>query len=391
MGENSLFNSKKQFESNGKTYNYYELKALEDAGIGKISRLPFSIRILLESLVRQYDGRVINEEHVKSLTNWGTKKSEGGDVPFMPSRVILQDFTGVPAVVDLASLRKAMVDMGGNPDDINPEVPVDLVIDHSVQVDQYGTAAALNANMDLEFERNAERYEFLHWAQKAFDNYRAVPPARGIVHQVNLEYLANVVHAYENDEGTFDAFPDTLVGTDSHTPMINGLGILGWGVGGIEAEAGMLGQPSYLPSPEVIGVKFTGSFREGTTATDLALKVTQVLRDKNVVGKFVAYFGPGLKDMPLADRATISNMAPEYGATVGFFPVDEESLNYLRLTGRSEEFISIVEKYCKKNSLWYSSDQPDPEYTEVLEINLSELESNLAGPKRPQDLIPLKI
>lgn len=390
MTKDNKFGAKKQFELDGKKYNYYALEALEKAGLGKISRLPFSIRILLESVLRQHDGYVIKDEHVTGLTKWGTSEGEGVDVPFKPSRVILQDFTGVPAVVDLASLRKAMVDMGGNPDDINPEVPVDLVIDHSVQVDQYGTDAALNANMDLEFERNAERYEFLHWAQKAFDNYRAVPPARGIVHQVNLEYLANVVHAYENEEGTFDTFPDTLVGTDSHTPMINGLGILGWGVGGIEAEAGMLGQPSYFPSPEVIGVKFTGSFPEGTTATDLALKVTQVLRDQNVVGKFVEYFGPGLKDMPLADRATISNMAPEYGATVGFFPVDEESLNYLRLTGRSEELIGIVEKYCKENNLWYSSDQPDPEYTEVLEINLSELESNLAGPKRPQDLIPMK-
>jgi len=388
MVENK-FHAKKQFELNGKTYNYYELKALEKAGYGDISRLPFSVRVLLESVLRQYDGHVIKEEHVEGLTKWGTKDGEGVDVPFKPSRVILQDFTGVPAVVDLASLRKAMVDMGGDPDDINPEVPVDLVIDHSVQVDQYGTANALQANMDLEFERNAERYEFLHWAQKAFNNYRAVPPATGIVHQVNLEYLANVVHALENDEGTYDAFPDSLVGTDSHTPMINGLGVLGWGVGGIEAEAGMLGQPSYFPSPEVIGVKFTGSFPEGTTATDLALKVTQTLREKNVVGKFVEYYGPGLADMPLADRATISNMAPEYGATVGFFPIDEESLNYLRLTGRSEEQIAIVEKYCKENDLWYSSDQKDPEYTETVEINLSELEPNLAGPKRPQDLIPL--
>jgi aconitate hydratase len=387
MGEN--FNAKKKFELNGKTYNYYQLKALEEAGISKIDRLPYSIRVLLESLVRQYDGRVINDEHVKGLAKWGTKEGEGVDVPFKPSRVILQDFTGVPAVVDLASLRKAMVDLGGEPNKINPEVPVDLVIDHSVQVDQYGTPSALKANMDLEFERNGERYEFLHWAQKAFENYRAVPPATGIVHQVNLEYIANVVHANENENGEYDAFPDTLVGTDSHTTMINGLGVLGWGVGGIEAEAGMLGQPSYFPAPEVIGVKFTGSFPQGTTATDLALKVTQVLREKNVVGKFVEYFGPGLKDMPLADRATISNMAPEYGATCGFFPVDEEALNYLRLTGRSEEQINLVETYCKENDLWYSSDVKDPEYTEVVEINLSELEPNLSGPKRPQDLIPL--
>ncbi len=388
MGENNAFHAKKQFELRGKTYNYYDLKTLEEAGLGSVSRLPFSVRVLLESLVRQHDGHVIKDEHVKGLIKWGTKEGKG-DVPFKPSRVILQDFTGVPAVVDLASLRKAMVDMGGEPDKINPEVPVDLVIDHSVQVDQYGTESALKANMDLEFERNAERYEFLHWAQKAFENYRAVPPATGIVHQVNLEYLADVVHGKENDEGTYEAYPDTLVGTDSHTTMINGLGILGWGVGGIEAEAGMLGQPSYFPAPEVIGVKFTGSFPQGTTATDLALKVTQVLRDKNVVGKFVEYFGPGLKDMPLADRATISNMAPEYGATCGFFPVDEESLNYLRLTGRKEDQIELVEKYCKENSLWYDASQKDPEYTEIVEINLSELEPNLSGPKRPQDLIAL--
>lgn len=311
------------------------------------------------------------------------------DVPFKPSRVILQDFTGVPAVVDLASLRKAMVDMGGSPDQINPEVPVDLVIDHSVQVDAYGSPDALRVNMEMEFDRNMERYEFLHWAQKAFDNYRAVPPATGIVHQVNLEYLANVVHEIEKDDGTYDAFPDTLFGTDSHTTMINGLGVLGWGVGGIEAEAGMLGQPSYFPAPEVIGVKLTGKFPEGATATDLALKVTQVLREKNVVGKFVEYFGDGLTSMPLADRATISNMAPEYGATCGFFPVDEEALKYLRLTGRSEEHIALVKEYLQKNDLFYTPDQEDPKFTDLVEIDLSEIEPNLSGPKRPQDLIRL--
>src|SRR5690625_216641 len=387
--QNNQFRSKKNFELNGKSYNYYDLKGIEEAKLCKVSRLPFSIRILLESVIRQYDAKVIKDEHVEGLAKWGTKEGKNKDVPFKPSRVILQDFTGVPAVVDLASLRKAMVDMGGDPSKINPEVPVDLVIDHSVQVDQYGSPNALQANMELEFERNAERYEFLHWAQKAFENYRAVPPATGIVHQVNLEYLADVVHAIENEEGTYDTFPDTLVGTDSHTPMVNGLGVLGWGGGGIEAEAGMLGQPSYFPSPEVIGVKFTGSFPEGTTATDLALTVTETLRKKNVVGKFVEYYGPGLKDMPLADRATISNMAPEYGATCGFFPIDEESLNYLRLTGRSEEQIALVEKYCKENNLWYDSDLPDPEYTETVEIDLSKLVPNLAGPKRPQDRIPL--
>lgn len=389
MSKEIAFRSKKSFDLNGKTYNYFDLKAIEEAGLGKLERLPYSIRILLESVIRQYDGRVIKDEHIKGLAQWGLENDGANDVPFKPSRVILQDFTGVPAVVDLASMRKAMVDLGGDPSKINPEVPVDLVIDHSVQVDQYGNAGALQANMDLEFERNAERYEFLNWAQKAFKNYRAVPPATGIVHQVNLEYLADVVRANENGDGSFETFPDTLVGTDSHTPMINGLGVLGWGVGGIEAEAGMLGQPSYFPTPEVIGVKFTGSFPEGTTATDLTLKVVQVLREENVVGKFVEYFGPGLASMPLADRATISNMAPEYGATVGFFPVDQESLNYLRLTGREEEQISVVEEYCKANGLWYSSDNPDPEYTQVIEVNLDELVTNLAGPKRPHDRIEL--
>ncbi|WP_017472074.1 aconitate hydratase AcnA [Amphibacillus jilinensis] len=380
-------NTKKTFELNGQKYNYYQLKALEEAGKGKIARLPFSIRVLLESLLRQFDGHVIKDEHIEGLVNWG--KVDKTDVPFKPSRVILQDFTGVPAVVDLASLRKAMVDLGGEADQINPEVPVDLVIDHSVQVDEFGSNTALLANMELEFERNAERYQFLNWAQKAFDNYRAVPPATGIVHQVNLEYIANVVHKHENEDGSFDAFPDTLVGTDSHTTMINGLGVLGWGVGGIEAEAGMLGQPSYFVAPDVIGVKFTGTMPNGITATDLALKVTQVLREKKVVGKFVEYFGPGLKEMPLADRATISNMAPEYGATCGFFPVDAEALNYLRLTGRSEEQIALVETYCKENNLWYDASQLDPEFTDLVEINLSELEPSLSGPKRPQDLILL--
>ncbi|MFC0524999.1 aconitate hydratase AcnA [Pontibacillus salicampi] len=389
MARNDTFHARNQFEVNGKKYNYYQLSKLEDAGYGKISRLPYSIRVLLESVLRQEDGEVIQKEHIEKLAKWGSKDAESVDVPFKPSRVILQDFTGVPAVVDLASLRKAMVDMGGSPDEINPEVPVDLVIDHSVQVDEYGTPNALKANMELEFERNKERYEFLNWAKKAFNNYQAVPPATGIVHQVNLEYLANVVHAVENDNGEYETYPDTLVGTDSHTTMINGLGVLGWGVGGIEAEAGMLGQPSYFPAPEVIGVKLKGSFPSGTTATDLALKVTQKLREKNVVGKFVEFFGPGLTDMPLADRATISNMAPEYGATCGFFPVDKESLEYLRLTGRTEEHIQVVEQYCKENDLFYSPDQEDPEFTDLVEIDLSELEPNLSGPKRPQDLIPL--
>src|SRR5690625_5190326 len=320
MSKENEFRLQKSFELNGKKYNYIDLKGIEEAVLGKVDRLPYSIRILLESVIRQYDGRVIKDGQIKGLAQWGLENDGADNVPFKPSRVILQGFTGVPAVVGLASMRQAMVDLGGEPSKINPEVPVDLVIDHSVQVDEYGNPSALQANMDIEFERNAERYQFLNWAQKAFKNYRAVPPATGIVHQVNLEYIANVVHALENEEKEYEAFPDTLVGTDSHTTMINGLGVLGWGVGGIEAEAGMLGQPSYFPTPEVIGVKFTGKFPEGTTATDLTLKVVDVLRQENVVGKFVEYFGPGLADMPLADRATMSNMAPEYGATVGYFP-----------------------------------------------------------------------
>ncbi|WP_017727460.1 aconitate hydratase AcnA [Halalkalibacterium ligniniphilum] len=387
--KNDVFNARSAFNVDGKTYHYYALQALEDAGVGNVSNLPYSVKVLLESVLRQYDGYVIKKEHVENLAKWGTSELQDIDVPFKPSRVILQDFTGVPAVVDLASLRKAMADMGGTPDQINPEIPVDLVIDHSVQVDKFGTNDALEFNMNLEFQRNEERYKFLNWAKKAFDNYRAVPPATGIVHQVNLEYLANVVHAVEEDGETI-AFPDTLVGTDSHTTMINGIGVLGWGVGGIEAEAGMLGQPSYFPVPEVIGVKFTGTLPSGTTATDVALKVTQVLREKKVVGKFVEFFGPGLAAMPLADRATISNMAPEYGATCGFFPVDNESLNYLRLTGRSEEQIKLVEKYSKANGLFYvPGETPDPVYTDVVEIDLSKIEANLSGPKRPQDLVPL--
>jgi aconitate hydratase len=388
MSNQDVFKSRKSFEIDGKRYHYYHLGALEEAGIGKVSNLPYSIKVLLESVLRQYDGRVITREHVENLAKWGTSEVKEVDVPFKPSRVILQDFTGVPAVVDLASLRKAMADLGGDPNKINPEKPVDLVIDHSVQVDKYGTADALQANMDLEFERNTERYQFLSWAQKAFDNYRAVPPATGIVHQVNLEFLAGVVLTNQTADGEFEAFPDTLVGTDSHTTMINGIGVLGWGVGGIEAEAGMLGQPSYFPVPEVVGVKLIGELPNGATATDLALKVTQVLRKQGVVNKFVEFFGPGVVSLPLADRATVANMAPEYGATCGFFPVDGEALEYMRLTGRTEEQIKLVETYCQANGLFFDPEL-NPVYTDVVEINLAEIEANLSGPKRPQDLIPL--
>lgn len=389
MTKSNFHNSRSSFDLNGKKYNYYRIGAIEEAGIAKVSRLPYSIKVLLESVLRQHDGYVIQDNHVNNLAKWGKDADADAEVPFKPSRVILQDFTGVPVVVDLASLRSAMAEMGGDPDKINPEIPVDLVIDHSVQVDSYGTSDALQKNMELEFERNAERYQFLSWAQKAYDNYRAVPPATGIVHQVNLEYLASVVHAIENEDGSFETYPDTLVGTDSHTTMINGIGVLGWGVGGIEAEAGMLGQPSYFPIPQVIGVKLTGELPNGTTATDLALKVTQTLRAHGVVGKFVEFFGPGVPQLPLADRATIANMAPEYGATCGFFPVDEESLNYMKLTGRDAEHVDVVKKYLQENDMFFTTDKEDPIYTEVIEIDLTEVEANLAGPKRPQDMIPL--
>ncbi|WP_213810967.1 aconitate hydratase AcnA [Jeotgalicoccus sp. WY2] len=386
MSKNVKDNSRQTLSVNGKDYTYYSLQSLADSGMSKSENLPYSIRVLLESVLRQYDGSVINDNHIEALANWDKGDIKGKEVPFKPSRVILQDFTGVPAVVDLASLRTAMEAVGGDVQKINPEVPVDLVIDHSVQVDEYGSTSALQKNMDLEFERNMERYEFLRWATKAFDNYQAVPPATGIVHQVNLEYLANVVHA-RGEEGEQVLFPDTLVGTDSHTTMINGLGVLGWGVGGIEAEASMLGQPSYFPVPEVIGVRMTNSLPEGTTATDLALKVTEVLRKKGVVGKFVEFFGQGVTELPLADRATIANMAPEYGATCGFFAVDDETLDYMRLTGRDADHIDVVREYLKENNLFFDP-AVEPTYTDVVEVDLS-VESSLAGPKRPQDLISL--
>ncbi|MBC1456348.1 aconitate hydratase AcnA [Listeria newyorkensis] len=381
--------AKQSFQIGDDTYHYYQLKTLEADGQTSIKKLPYSIRVLLESVLRQADGRIITDKHIEDLAHWDATKKNDGEVPFKPARVILQDFTGVPAVVDLASLRKAMADLGGNPEDINPEIPVDLVVDHSVQVDSYANPEALEINMKLEFERNMERYQFLNWAQKSFDNYRAVPPATGIVHQVNLEYLASVVIANQVAENEYTAFPDSLVGTDSHTTMINGIGVLGWGVGGIEAEAGMLGQPSYFPIPEVIGVKLINALPNGATATDLALKVTQVLREKKVVGKFVEFFGKGVATLPLADRATIANMAPEYGATCGFFPVDEESLTYMRLTGREEKQVALVKEYLQHNELFFTPENVEPNYTSVVELDLSLIEPNLAGPKRPQDLIPL--
>lgn len=381
--------SLREFQINGQTYSYYSIESLKDKG-NDIEHLPFSIRVLLESALRQCDGHSITEKHIEILADWASGKHEGDEVPFKPARVILQDFTGVPAVVDLAAMRHAMKEIGGldGVEKINPEVPVDLIIDHSVQVDTYGTGDALKTNMDMEFKRNKERYEFLKWAQETFDNFTVVPPGTGIVHQVNLEYLAQVVRKKVEKDKTY-LFPDSLVGTDSHTTMINGLGVLGWGVGGIEAEAGMLGQPSYFPVPSIVGVELVGELPKGTTSTDLALKITNILRKEGVVGKFVEYFGKGIEGLSLADRATIANMAPEYGATCGFFPVDEVTLDYLRLTGRSEEQVLLVRTYLEKNLMFYTKDSKKPKYTKILTVDLSTIVPSLSGPKRPQDLITL--
>jgi len=367
----------------------HRLRALEKEGVAAgLERLPFSIKVLLESVLRNLDGELVTEADVRHLGAWQALNPAQIELPFMPGRVILQDFTGVPAVVDLASMRAAVKRLGGDPRRINPLVPVDLVVDHSVQVDVFGSAEALQRNAEIEFGRNRERYEFLRWGQEAFANFRVVPPATGIVHQVNLEYLARVVSTRPEDGGT-TAFPDTLVGTDSHTTMINGLGVLGWGVGGIEAEAAMLGQPLYMVTPQVVGFRMTGRLAEGVTATDLVLTVTQILRKKGVVEKFVEFYGPGLEQMSLADRATIANMAPEYGATCGFFPVDQETLAYMRRTGREAALVDLVERYTKEQGLFRTAGTPDPLFTETLELDLGTVEPSLAGPKRPQDRVPL--
>jgi len=367
----------------------YRLGKLAELGLADVDKLPFSIRVLLENLLRNCDGYLVTEDHVRTLARWNPKEAGGQEIPFMPSRVVLQDFTGVPAVADLAAMRAAMKAKGGNPSQINPLIPSDLVIDHSVQVDYFGSAEAFLRNVEKEFERNEERYKFLKWAQRSFKDFSVVPPGTGIVHQVNLEYLAKVVQLREQD-GRKVAFPDTLVGTDSHTTMINGLGVLGWGVGGIEAEAVMLGQPYYMGVPEVIGFKLVGELPEGATATDLVLTVTQMLRKKGVVDKFVEFYGPGLSSLGLADRATLANMAPEYGATMGFFPVDDETLNYLRSTGRDEELVDLVERYCKEQGLFRTNDTPDPEYTDTLELDMGTVQPSLAGPRRPQDRVLLQ-
>ncbi len=382
------FSARGKLNTAAGTFAIYRLESLEKAGLTRIDHLPFSIRVLLESVLRQVNGREITEEDLAALAAWKPKSSTRPEVPYKPARVIMQDFTGVPAVVDLAAMRCALARLGGDPRRINPLVPVDLVIDHSVQVDFFASPQALRRNAEMEFQRNRERYEFLRWGQQAFDNFHVVPPATGIVHQVNLEYLATVVQAREVG-GEMVAFPDSLVGTDSHTTMINALGVLGWGVGGIEAEAAILGQPIIIVAPEVVGFRLVGRLPEGTTATDLVLTVTQMLRQRGVVGKFVEFFGPGLANLSLPDRATIANMAPEYGATMGFFPVDDETLHYLRLTGRDEALIDLVERYCKEQGLFRTAAMPDPEYSDVMELDLSTVETSLAGPKRPQDRIAL--
>src|SRR5215471_6201573 len=382
-----LFKARASLQAGDKQYTIYRLDTLEKAGLTQLKRMPFSIRIVLEAALRQCNDKEITQSDVKNIAAWTAKGNRPG-IPFLPARVVMQDFTGVPAVVDLAAMRAAVARLGGDPKKINPLVPVDLVVDHSVQVDFFATADALNRNTEMEFLRNRERYEFLKWGQQAFSNFRVVPPMTGIVHQVNLEYLADVVMTKKGSEETV-AFPDTLVGTDSHTTMINGLGVVGWGVGGIEAEAVMLGQPMYMLMPEVIGFELTGELKPGVTATDLVLTVTQILRKQGVVDKFVEFYGAGISRMSLADRATISNMAPEYGATIGFFPVDTETLNYMRATGRTKDEVELVERYCKEQGLFRTDATPAPIFSKTVSLDLSTVEPSLAGPKRPQDRVPL--
>ncbi len=381
------FDARSTFQVDGQTFHYYRLDALSRAGLD-VSRLPFSLKILLENLLRHEDGVTVTADDIKALASWNPTAEPDTEIAFRPSRVLLQDFTGVPAIVDLAAMRDAMERLGGDPRKINPLQPVELVIDHSVQVNEAGTPRAFAVNAELEFERNRERYAFLRWGQNAFDNFRVVPPDTGIVHQVNLEYLARVVFGTDED-GARVAYPDTLVGTDSHTTMINGLGVLGWGVGGIEAEAAMLGQAVSMLVPQVVGFKLTGNLREGATATDLVLTVTQMLRKKGVVGKFVEYYGDGLATLPLADRATIANMAPEYGATCGLFPIDAETLRYLKLSGRPAETIKLVEAYARAQGMFHGPGAPEAAYSDTLELDLSTVEPSLAGPRRPQDRVAL--
>jgi aconitate hydratase len=380
------FKARSAITVDGRSYTVHRLAAVADAGM-PLTRLPYSLKILLENLLRHLDGRIVRSEDVEAVARWKAKAEPDREIAFTPARVLLQDFTGVPAVVDLAAMRDAMAALGGDPTKINPLQPAELVIDHSVQVDEYGSAAALLINSTKEFERNRERYLFLRWGQRALKNFRVVPPATGIVHQVNLEFLARVVFAGEGDSD--EAYPDTLIGTDSHTTMINGLGVLGWGVGGIEAEAAMLGQPVSMLVPQVVGFRLSGALPEGATATDLVLTVTEMLRKKGVVGKFVEFYGPGLAALPVADRATIANMAPEYGATCGIFPIDAETLRYLRFTGRDEGKVRVIEAYAREQGLFHDASTPEAEYSDFLELDLRDVVPSLAGPRRPQDRVPL--
>jgi aconitate hydratase len=389
VASKNSFGTRDTLQVDGKPYEIFRLSALEKKGVGHVSTLPFSLRVLLENLLRQEDGRFVHSEDIQALANWNPKAASEKEISFMPARVLLQDFTGVPAVVDLAAMREAIRKLGGDPKKVNPLLPAELVIDHSVQVDKFGSDMAFAFNAELEFHRNVERYAFLRWGQSAFDNFKVVPPDTGICHQVNLEYLARVVFDAQAD-GKTQAFPDSLVGTDSHTTMVNGLGVFGWGVGGIEAEAAMLGQPLSMLIPEVVGFKLHGRLPEGTTATDLVLVVTEMLRKKSVVSKFVEFYGTGLSSLSLPDRATIANMAPEYGATMGFFPVDSETLSYLRFTGRNNTRVRLVEEYTKAQGIFRTDATPDPSYTDTLELDLASVEATLAGPKRPQDRVPLR-
>ena len=388
IGQDSL-KTRRTLKVGGKSYDYYSLEAAAEALGADISRLPFSLKVLLENLLRFEDGRSVTVDDVKALVAWLEAQRSSAEVAYRPARVLLQDFTGVPAVADLAAMREAMVRMGDDPEKINPLTPVDLVVDHSVQIDAFGTAEAFEVNVEKEFERNGERYSFLRWGQSAFDNFRIVPPGTGICHQVNLEYLARCVWVSEDPDGKTVAYPDTVVGTDSHTTMVNGLGVLGWGVGGIEAEAAMLGQPISMVIPEVVGFRLAGAPPEGATATDLVLTVVQMLRQKGVVQKFVEFYGPGLDNLSLADQATISNMAPEYGATCGIFPIDQETINYLNFTGRDDDQVKLVEAYAKAQGMWREAGSPDPVFTDTLELDLGTVEPSLAGPKRPQDRVVL--
>ena len=390
MSHIDSFKCRKTLTVGGKDYVYYSLTEAEKNGLEGVSKLPFSMKVLLENLLRFEDDRSVKKSDIEAVAKWlNDRGSAGAEIAYRPARVLMQDFTGVPAVVDLAAMRDGLKALGGDPEKINPLVPVDLVIDHSVIVDEFGNPSAFKANVDLEYQRNGERYRFLKWGQQAFKNFRVVPPGTGICHQVNLEYLAQAVWTKEEDGETV-AYPDTCVGTDSHTTMVNGLGVLGWGVGGIEAEAAMLGQPVSMLLPEVVGFRLTGKIKEGVTATDLVLTVTQMLRKKGVVGKFVEFFGEGLENMTLADRATIANMGPEYGATCGFFPVDRETLNYMNTTGRDEHRIELVEAYCRAQGMWRDKGAADPVFTDILELDMSDVVPSMAGPKRPEGRIPLE-